>query len=107
MIALSLLNKLPVIVLGSGGPEAMQAARAATGGTWPVFLVADPQKDMGPVCQVGQHVDGALIGRDAGQRSVMALCACCGVKCGITTEDETRGLVWCGVCGVLPRKCAQ
>ncbi|GLI60649.1 hypothetical protein VaNZ11_002846 [Volvox africanus] len=51
IIALSLLNKLPVVTLATRSPHVLPAASAATGDTWPVFFVPHPQEDMRPVCQ--------------------------------------------------------
>ncbi|GLC43230.1 hypothetical protein PLESTF_000406300 [Pleodorina starrii] len=50
VIALSLLNKLPVVALTSRCPDPLPAASDATGDTWPVFFVPHPHEDMRPVC---------------------------------------------------------
>ncbi|EFJ44928.1 hypothetical protein VOLCADRAFT_94709 [Volvox carteri f. nagariensis] len=52
IIALSLLNKLPVVVLATQYSNALPAAKAATGDTWPVFFVPHPREHMGPVREV-------------------------------------------------------
>ncbi|PNH10274.1 hypothetical protein TSOC_003013 [Tetrabaena socialis] len=50
VIALSVLNKLPVICVATAAPDALAAASAATGHTWPVFFAPHPE-DSRSLCE--------------------------------------------------------
>ncbi|KAG2448602.1 hypothetical protein HYH02_006493 [Chlamydomonas schloesseri] len=49
VIALSLLSRLPVISCTSSAPQALPAAAAATGDTWPVFFTPHMPEDVRPL----------------------------------------------------------
>ncbi|KAG2444829.1 hypothetical protein HXX76_001571 [Chlamydomonas incerta] len=49
VIALSLLSRLPVISCTAGAPQALPAATAATGDTWPVYHTPHMPEDVRPL----------------------------------------------------------
>ncbi|KAG2448601.1 hypothetical protein HYH02_006492 [Chlamydomonas schloesseri] len=51
VIALSLLGKLPVVSCSCSGANALPAAAAATGDTWPVFFTPHPHEDIRPMAE--------------------------------------------------------
>ena len=52
VVALSLLSKLPVISFCCNSTDALPAAAAATGDTWPVFFTPHPHEDVRPMAEV-------------------------------------------------------
>ncbi len=52
VMALSLLNGLPVVALSRTVPTALHHASAASGHTWPVYFIPNPE-DAGAMCKVG------------------------------------------------------
>jgi hypothetical protein len=53
VIALSLLSRLPVISCTSSTPQALPAAAAATGDTWPVYHMPHMPEDVRMLVKVG------------------------------------------------------